>query len=120
MSESVPAQFFEDTAVYQAHYLDDLPYPALVLLESSSLCNLRCPNCPRTIGRSPSAGPDGTAFGNMKPALLDRLDSLFRHTQSVVLSWFGEPLLNRDLPGMVRRLKGYGLSVDMTTNGMLV
>jgi radical SAM protein with 4Fe4S-binding SPASM domain len=117
---STPAEFFEDSAVYRDHYLDEVPYPKLVMLETSSLCNLRCPMCPRTHGRSPSAGESGKVFGNMKGELLDHLDGLFRRTRSVVLSWFGEPLLNPDLPAIARRLKNYGVSVHLTTNGMLL
>ena len=113
-------EFFEDTDIFQAHYLDSIPYPKLVMLETSSFCNLRCPMCPRTIGKSPSAGASGQEFGNMKLDLIDRLDSLFRHTRSVVLSWFGEPLINKQLPEIVRRLRAFGVSVHITTNGMLL
>lgn len=113
-------EFFEDTEVYQAHCLDEIPYPKLVMLETSSFCNLRCPMCPRTIGKSPSAGTSGQEFGNLKMDLLDRLDELFRNTRSVVLSWFGEPLINKQLPEIVRRIKTYNLSVHITTNGMLL
>jgi radical SAM protein with 4Fe4S-binding SPASM domain len=113
-------EFFEDTAIYQAHYLDEVPYPKLVMLEASSFCNLRCPMCPRTIGKSPSAGASGQEFGNLKMDLLDRLDNLFRQTPGVVLSWFGEPLMNKQLPEIVRRIKTYGASVHITTNGMLL
>ncbi|MBI5652657.1 MAG: radical SAM protein [Chloroflexi bacterium] len=113
-------QFIEDTEIYRKHYLEQIPYPKLVMLETSSFCNLRCPMCPRTIGKSPSAGANGQEFGNLKMDLLDRLDSLFRNTRSVVLSWFGEPLINKQLPDIVRRIKTYNLSVHITTNGMLL
>ena len=108
--------FFEDTEIYQAHYLDDVPWPTLAMVETSSACNLRCPHCPRTMGKSPSGG----VFGNMKLDMLDRLDDVFKHANSVVLSWFGEPLINKDLPEIVRRLKGYGLHTHVTTNAMFL
>lgn len=114
------SEFLEDTEIYQAHYLDEVPYPNLVMLEASSFCNLRCLMCPRTIGKSPSAGASGQEFGNLKMDLLDRLDTLFRQAPSVVLSWFGEPLMNKQLPEIVRRIKTYGANVHVTTNGMLL
>jgi len=114
------SEFFEDNEIYQSHYLDEVPYPNLVMLETSSFCNLRCPMCPRTIGKSPSAGASGQEFGNLKMDLLDCLDNLFRNTRSIVLSWFGEPLINKHVSEIVRRIKGYDLQTHITTNGMLL
>lgn len=39
-------EFFEDTEVYQKHFTEEeVPYPTVALLETTSLCNLECPMC---------------------------------------------------------------------------
>ena len=109
--------FFEDTDIYQTHFLDrDVTYPTLAILETSSLCNLKCPMCPRTIHKSPS----GQTSGNMKVELLDRLEGLMHHVDHAVVSWFGEPLMNKQLPEFVTRLNKYQLSTHLTTNAALL
>lgn len=108
--------YVQATKAYVRHYLEEVPWPSVLMLETSSWCNLKCPMCPRTIGKSPS----GSDYGNMKLELLERLDTLFRHVNVVTLAWIGEPLINRELPGIVKSLKAYGVHVHITSNGLLL
>ena len=86
--------FLEDCGTYTDHFLEHgVKYPSLAIIETTSLCNLKCPMCPRTIHRSPS----GDTFANMKLDLLHRLEDLFPRLDEVVLSWIGEPLIHTRL-----------------------
>jgi MoaA/NifB/PqqE/SkfB family radical SAM enzyme len=110
-------QYLEDTPIYQDHFARDVRYPYLAMIESSSRCNLLCVMCPRTVGKSPSSG---TAYGDLPLELLDRVESLMPHLDQVVLSWIGEPLLNKRIGEIVDRIKRWPIHVHITTNGMLL
>ncbi|MBI5878456.1 MAG: radical SAM protein [Chloroflexi bacterium] len=110
-------QYLEDTEIYQNHFANDVPYPYLAMIESSSRCNLLCIMCPRTVGKSPSSG---TEYGDLPLELLDKVESLLPHLDQVVLSWIGEPLLNRRIGEIVDRIKRWPIHVHITTNGMLL
>ncbi len=86
-------------------------------IEASSKCNLRCTFCDK--------------LPNLKPGQLGNLDiKLFKHIidqfdetklWGLKLSYRGEPLLNKDVPDMVRYAKDRGvLDVYFNTNGMLL
>lgn len=108
--------YLEDTDIYRRHYLKDIIYPSTVILEISSLCNLKCKMCPRAIGRSPS----GPSHGNMSLQMLSHLEQLLEQVDTVTLSWMGEPLINPDLADIIRKIKAYNVHVHLTTNGMLL
>lgn len=110
-------QYLEDTEIYQNHFARDVSYPYLAMIESSSRCNLLCVMCPRTVGKSPSSG---TVYGDLPLELLDKIESLLPHLDQVVLSWIGEPLLNRRIGEIVDRIKRWSIHVHITTNGMLL
>jgi MoaA/NifB/PqqE/SkfB family radical SAM enzyme len=87
--------------------------PRCLYLEVTNECNLSCRTCPLTYGKSE------------EPAALDleqvkRLVSQFPNLKWAVLHGVGEPLLNRDLPGMIRWLKGRGIYVLFNTNSTLM
>ncbi|MFZ0428011.1 MAG: radical SAM protein [Acidobacteriota bacterium] len=109
-------RFFEDTEIYRKHFLEDVPAPRLAILDSSSLCNLKCPMCPRTIDRSP-AGP---RFANLDRRVMEELGPALGGFEEVVLSWIGEPLVNTRILEIVRFVKSQGPKVHITTNGVLL
>jgi len=111
------ARFLEDTDLYQDHFVKDVRYPYLAMIESSSRCNLLCVMCPRTIGKSPSSG---TEYGDFSVELLAKVESFFPHVDEVVLSWIGEPFLNRKIDEIIDRVKRWPIQVHITTNGMLL
>ena len=96
---------------------DEIPPPKLLVIESTSRCNLKCPMCPRTIDMSPS----GT-YGDLDESILANLENEIRKTESICLSWMGEPLMNRRLPEIVERIKSINpaVLVSMTSNGALL
>ena len=86
--------------------------PLFVSVEPSAVCQLRCPAC-----------PVGLAFGNkcaevyMSMDLWERVLSQIKDSAWVVQFYFqGEPLLNKDLPLMIREAHDAGLYTIVSTN----
>jgi len=88
-------------------------WPALMNLETSYACNLRCRMCPRGAG-------DGAAGGLLEPPVFERLLPSAHRFKYVHLTGWGEPLLNPRLPEYARRLKEAGCHVSFTSNGTLL
>ncbi len=93
--------------------------PSGIRIEPSSFCNLRCQHCP--------TGTDypGVPRSIMSEALFEEvLDQMKRlpTLRSAVLYLAGEPLLNKDIASMCRRVKEETsvLSTHLNTNGMLL
>ncbi|HNW92472.1 MAG TPA: radical SAM protein [bacterium] len=88
------------------------PFPTHVDIETSSLCQMRCPMCMTHLMTQPR--------GNMPYALFTRLidQCVAGGVYSVKLSWRGEPLLNPRIVDMVRYAKERGIrEVAFLTNG---
>lgn len=90
-----------------------LPFPDTLSIESSYACNLKCVMCPRHF--------EGVPQG------MFTLDMFERHIESHVdkfkyvhLTGWGEPLMNRDLPEIVRRCRAKGVWTCFTSNGLLL
>ena len=76
-------------------------------------CNLRCPFCHNAgLVRTPLAGP------NLTDEVLDYLQKRRGILDGVCVTG-GEPLLQPDLEGFLRRVKEMGYAVKLDTNGML-
>src|SRR5579872_2566868 len=87
--------------------------PRSIYIEPTSRCNEFCQQCPRTL-LSREEDRD-LSFDNFR-AIVDQFPVLER----VVLHGLGEPLLNKDLPRMVRYLKERGTYVLFNSNGILL
>ncbi len=90
-----------------------------IRIETSSACNLRCRHCP--------TGNDYHSIGRtvMEESLFNRILAEIRRIPSIhqcILYLSGEPLLNKALPEMCRRLKAetHITHVQFNTNAMLV
>jgi len=87
--------------------------PRVVFIEVTNRCNLLCQTCPRTFfDREP-----------LKSLALDEFIAIaeqFPHMQRALLHGIGEPLLNRDLPEIIRYLKGRNVQVIINSNGTLL
>lgn len=98
--------------------------PLSLLIDPSNACNFRCIFCPT--GDSERLKQVGRPLGMMSLALFDKIiDDLERFPaplKSAHLYKDGEPLANRHLGEMVRRLKTRQLAkhVELTTNGALL
>lgn len=89
--------------------------PFYLMVETTSICNLSCPMCPRQL-----------ASINRKNNLIDYglFQKLMEETGSklmFLLLWnFGEPFLNPELFKMIRLAKKYHVFVGISTNGILL
>lgn len=87
--------------------------PRVVFIEVTNRCNLLCETCPRTyFTREPLR-----TLGYDEFVAIARQ---FPQMQRAVLHGIGEPLLNRELPRIIRYLKGRGVEVLFNSNGTLL
>ncbi len=87
--------------------------PHSIYIEPTSRCNELCQQCPRTL-LSREDDRD-LSFDNFR-YIVDQFPALDR----VVLHGLGEPLLNKDLPRMIKYLKDRGTYVLFNSNGILL
>jgi len=87
--------------------------PRVVFMEVTNLCNLRCQTCPRTyFQREP--------LKSLTLAEFVGIAEQFPHMQRALLHGIGEPLLNHELPEMIRYLKRRQVEVIINSNGTLL
>lgn len=87
--------------------------PRVVFIEVTNRCNLLCETCPRTyFTREPIRS---LSFDDFL-----RVVEQFPDMRRAVLHGIGEPLLNRELPQMIRHLKDRGVEVLFNSNGTLL
>jgi len=91
--------------------------PALLAVESTNHCNLRCVMCPR-------GEPDvmERSLGTMSDAVFDRvLDEVRFFEEPCWFHRFGEPLMHPPLFDQIERAKGRGVpNLGISTNGTLL
>src|SRR5436309_5468477 len=87
--------------------------PRSIYIEPTSRCNELCQQCPRTLL---SREEDRDLTYDEFRYIVDQFPVLER----VVLRGLGEPLLNKDLPRMIRYLKERGTYVLFNSNGILL
>ena len=88
--------------------------PHTVVIEPASRCNLRCVMCPHSFNH-------GWKDGIMELKLFERIIAEIRqYAFRVILQNRGEPLLNRQLPDMVKKCKDAGLHASLNTNATLL
>lgn len=88
--------------------------PVFVSVEPASVCQLRCPECP--VGMK---GEGGKAKGErlMSRDVWQRvLEETARYAHTIQFFFQGEPLLNKDLPQMIREAHEAGLFTIVSTN----
>jgi MoaA/NifB/PqqE/SkfB family radical SAM enzyme len=87
--------------------------PRVVFIEVTNRCNLLCETCPRTFfKREP-----------LHSLTLDEFIAIaeqFPQMQRALLHGIGEPLLNRELPQIIRYLKKRDVEVIINSNGTLL
>jgi MoaA/NifB/PqqE/SkfB family radical SAM enzyme len=87
------------------------PLPRSLYLETTSRCNSLCETCILTFGgREPQKDLTWAEFRRV----IDQFPVLDR----VLLHGIGEPLLNRDLPRMIRHVKDRGATVLFNSNAI--
>jgi MoaA/NifB/PqqE/SkfB family radical SAM enzyme len=88
------------------------PFPTRVNIELTNHCNQRCPLCPRREFTRP--------LGFMSRTVYERVVSeCAQHPTKLWLHFLGEPLLHKDVLGMIRFAKAAGVGVvGLSTNGV--
>jgi radical SAM protein with 4Fe4S-binding SPASM domain len=89
------------------------PLPVALYMETTNRCNLLCQTCPRTFDTLEK--PADLTFERLR-GLAEQLPDL----RVAVLHGIGEPMMNRELPEMVRYLKQRGARVLFNSNGTLL
>ena len=88
--------------------------PLFVSVEPSAVCQLRCPACPVGLSATRSVSPQG---GLLPRDLWERVLVQIKDSAFVIQFYFqGEPLLNKDLPLMIREAHDAGLYTIVSTN----
>ena len=91
--------------------------PLFVSVEPANICQLRCPECPVGQGESLKVKGERTMSMEVWSRVLDEI----RDTAFVVQFYFqGEPLLNKDLPRMIREAHEAGLYTIVSTNAQAI
>ena len=106
-----PRRYFDSVARERDAAPDAMP--VCLYLEVTNRCNLLCETCPRTFE---ALEPPADMTWELFTKIVDQVPNLAR----AVLHGVGEPMLVRDLPRMVRHLKGRGTYVLFNTNGTLL
>lgn len=98
--------------------------PTQIMLDPSNSCQLQCPGCvhsPTSGERLPDPSGDRASFdwpkGLMNSSTFDRIMSdQGPFAFASILYNYGEPLLNKQFPAMVRRAKSHGMYTWTSSN----
>lgn len=97
-----------------------LPFPIHLDIETTNICNLRCPMCPRTVLL---ANDEFSPLGNItKEEYKSMIDEGVKHgLKSIKLNYLGEPMVHPDVVWQVAYAKEKGIvDVMMNSNGTLL
>lgn len=103
---------FKGFLAYNYGLTKNFNHPTIDLMETTNICNLSCPICPRV---------------NMKRKQGIISDELFKkiigetkkYTRFLWLHHFGEPLVDKNIYERIRYCKSQGVGVGLSTNGTL-
>ena len=89
--------------------------PLFVSVEPAAVCQLRCPECPVGLRSLQHSAVSHQTLMSLE--VWERVLSEIRETAWVVQFYFqGEPLLNKDLPRMIKEAQEAGLYTIVSTN----
>ena len=87
--------------------------PTFVSVEPASICQLKCPECPVGMAKKPMANSQRL----MAKEVWQRVLTEVKDTAHTIQFYFqGEPLLNKELPQMIREAHETGLYTIVSTN----
>lgn len=92
-------------------------YPTQLLIETTNVCNLSCPMCTTAVGQNESERKKGYLSLDDFKRMIDRAE---RYVNSVGLFFGGEPMLNKDLPAMVRYARAKRIETFFSTNATML
>ena len=91
--------------------------PLFISVEPAAICQLHCPACPVGRGENQKSKITNHQSPMMPLEVFRRVLAECRETASVIQFYFqGEPLLNKDLPQMIREACEAGLYTIVSTN----
>lgn len=98
----------------------ELDFPLNVDIETTTVCNLRCPYCPRTVMVDKGElSPDDSLTRQEFAPLVDQAAAM--GTKAIKLNYNGEPLAHKDVVWQIDYAKKAGIvDVSMNTNGVLL
>jgi MoaA/NifB/PqqE/SkfB family radical SAM enzyme len=95
-------------------------YPSYLILDPCSICQLRCPVCPTGIeneNRRTGGGAGHNDRCQLSQELFDAImDEMGEYLFLVKFYNWGEPLLNKKLPGFIRKAKKLDIRTEVHTN----
>lgn len=86
--------------------------PYIVQIEPTSICNLKCNMCLRTMKEIKG---NSLTFDQMK-----RIINQLKGTKEIILQGYGEPLLNKEIFKIIKYCKFKKIRTYLITNGMLL
>ena len=96
-----------------------LPFPPMVLIDTTTRCNLACNHCPSSI-----LSKDSSWVGDMDVELYRKIvDEIALENPDTIVRPFdgGEPLMRKDLEQLIKYAKDKGIKfVSINTNGTLL
>ena len=95
--------------------------PLFISVEPAAVCQLRCPECPVGQLKIKNEKLKITNTPYMSPEVFRRVLAEVKETAWVMQFYFqGEPLLNKDLPQMIREAHDAGLYTIASTNAQAI
>jgi MoaA/NifB/PqqE/SkfB family radical SAM enzyme len=95
-------------------------YPYVIGLDPSSYCQLRCPLCPTGAENESRESKRPVTFRGRAMLTAELLDALLAELGEYLFHIFfynwGEPLLNKELPGFIRKAKALNISTEIHSN----
>lgn len=116
-TKNILKKIYKHTPKKIIHYIPDKIItqlaPHLIVIEPTTLCNLKCPLCPRTkLTR---------LHGSMKFKEFKKItDKLPKTINTMELYFMGEPLMNKEIFKMVKYAEKNKISTKISTNVMLL
>ena len=111
----------ETAALYELsqtrHSIEPDLYPIIYQMETTAICNLACPFCPRTTDLVPNKVRDMTATMDVKDMekILDQMPWL----ESIELFHFGEPFAHKNFEHYVKACADRGIYTVIASNMLL-
>lgn len=95
-------------------------YPYYLSIDPSSICQLQCPLCPTGIENYGRTSGDQISFRTrslLSEELFDSLiDELGEYLFMIFFYNWGEPLINKNLPGFIKKAKSLDIYTEIHTN----
>ena len=90
--------------------------PPCLFIEVTNRCNLTCPTCPLGTDQAYQGYKKADITLEQFKKIIDQIPTLVY----VTLQGVGEPLLNKDIPKMIKYCTGSGISTYINTNGTIL